>query len=71
MNARRPMVIDPDVQRIVALFEALSLQDLPRLADIYSPDARFKDPFNEVQGVAAIQDIFRHKIGRASCRERV
>ena len=41
MNARRPMVIDPDVQRIVALFEALSLQDLPRLADIYSPHARF------------------------------
>ena len=60
MNARRSMVIDPDVQRIVALFESLSMQDLPRLAEIYSPDARFKDPFNDVQGVVAIQGIFRH-----------
>ena len=27
---------------------------------IYSADAHFKDPFNEVQGVAAIQRIFEH-----------
>jgi hypothetical protein len=31
-----------------------------RLGDWYTPDARFKDPFNEVQGVAAIQRIFAH-----------
>lgn len=48
------------VDRIVARFESLSLQDLPRLAEIYTPDAHFKDPFNEVQGVAAIQAIFAH-----------
>ena len=51
---------EPDVQRIVAFFEQLTPQDLPRLAEIYSADARFKDPFNEVQGVAAIQRIFKH-----------
>ncbi|MDO9091277.1 MAG: nuclear transport factor 2 family protein [Rubrivivax sp.] len=51
---------DPHVQRIVQVFESLSPQDLPRLAEIYTPDARFKDPFNEVQGVAAIQGIFEH-----------
>ena len=60
MEPAKRVVIDPDVQRIVALFERLSLQDLPHLADIYSADARFKDPFNDVQGVAAIQGIFKH-----------
>jgi len=51
---------DPRVQRIVALFEQLAPADLPRLAGIYTPDARFKDPFNEVQGGAAIRRIFEH-----------
>ncbi len=49
-----------DVDRIVARFESLSPQNLPQLAEIYTPDARFKDPFNEVQGVVAIQGIFGH-----------
>jgi ketosteroid isomerase-like protein len=53
-------VQDPAVQRIVALFEGLSPADLPRLATIYTEDSRFKDPFNEVVGVAAIQRIFEH-----------
>jgi steroid Delta-isomerase len=53
-------VHDPAVQRIVALFEGLSPADLPRLATIYTEDALFKDPFNEVEGVAAIQRIFEH-----------
>ena len=53
-------VHDPAVQRIVALFEGLSPADLPRLATIYTEDALFKDPFNEVAGVAAIQHIFEH-----------
>ena len=60
MQAPQRSLSDAAVQRIVALFEQLSLQDLPRLAEIYTPDARFKDPFNEVQGVAAIQGIFEH-----------
>ncbi|MDZ7591505.1 MAG: nuclear transport factor 2 family protein [Rubrivivax sp.] len=51
---------DPHVQRIVALFEHLAPADLPRLVEIYTPDAHFKDPFNEVQGVAAITRIFEH-----------
>jgi len=51
---------DPRVRRIVAFFERLAPADLPRLPEIYTPDARFKDPFNEVQGVAAIGRIFEH-----------
>ena len=48
---------------IVRAFEQLTPQTLPRLAEIYTPDARFKDPFNEVQGTAAIQRIFEHMFG--------
>jgi steroid Delta-isomerase len=53
-------VDDPRTQKIVALFEGLAPADLPRLAEIYTLDARFKDPFNEVQGLPAIQAIFAH-----------
>jgi ketosteroid isomerase-like protein len=51
---------DERVARIVAAFERLTRADLPRLAEIYTPDARFKDPFNEVQGVPAIRAVFEH-----------
>jgi hypothetical protein len=48
------------VERIVRLFETLTPQHVAHLGDYYAADATFKDPFNEVQGVAAIQHIFRH-----------
>ena len=51
---------DARVERIVALFEALKPEDLQRLDEVYTPDAYFKDPFNEVHGVAAIRSIFEH-----------
>jgi steroid Delta-isomerase len=51
---------DPRVQRIVERFEGLQAADVETLGEIYTADARFKDPFNEVQGVPAIQQIFRH-----------
>ena len=51
---------DPRVARIVALYESLSPAALPQLAGIYTADARFKDPFNDVQGIAAIRGIFEH-----------
>jgi ketosteroid isomerase-like protein len=54
------MKADERVARIVALFESLAPADLPRLAQFYSPDAWFKDPFNEVRGVAAITRVFEH-----------
>ncbi len=51
---------DPRVDRIVKAFEHLQRDDVARLATLYATDARFKDPFNEVQGVDAIQAIFAH-----------
>lgn len=46
--------------RVSTFFEQLSPQALEGLAALYEPEARFKDPFNEVQGLAAIRQIFEH-----------
>ena len=51
---------DPRIHRIVTLFESLSPAGLSQLATIYTDDARFKDPFNEVRGLPAIRAIFEH-----------
>jgi ketosteroid isomerase-like protein len=51
---------DARVQRIVDAFESLSEADVAQLDTLYTPDAFFKDPFNEVQGTAAITRIFSH-----------
>ena len=42
------------------LFESLTPADLPRLHEHYAADAVFKDPFNEVKGIAAIEKVFAH-----------
>ena len=55
-----PRCADPRVARIVTLFEQLAPADINRLGEFYAPDALFKDPFNEVQGLAAVQGVFRH-----------
>lgn len=46
--------------RVVCFYETLSPDGLARIGEVYAPDARFKDPFNEVQGLAAIENVFRH-----------
>jgi hypothetical protein len=48
------------IDRIVEAFQTLTPASVEALDTLYSPDARFKDPFNDVQGVAEIQRIFRH-----------
>lgn len=48
------------VDRIVEAFQTLTPAGVDALDAIYAPDARFKDPFNEVQGLTEIQRIFRH-----------
>lgn len=45
---------------LVDFYEGLTLADAERFAAFYTEDAWFKDPFNEVRGVAAIERIFRH-----------
>jgi ketosteroid isomerase-like protein len=51
---------DPRVARVVAFFESLTADDVRRIGEFYRDDARFKDPFNEVQGSAEIARVFNH-----------
>jgi ketosteroid isomerase-like protein len=51
---------DARVQRVIDTFERLTRADLPQLEHLYTGDAYFKDPFNEVRGTAAIARIFEH-----------
>lgn len=46
--------------RVIAFFENLSPADVATIGQFYAPQARFKDPFNEVVGMPAIQGIFAH-----------
>jgi len=48
------------VARVVDFYESLSPDSLARIAEVYAADARFKDPFNEVCGLPAIEKVFRH-----------
>lgn len=52
--------MDPRVIRVQQFFETIAPQGVARIAEIYAPEAYFKDPFNEVRGVAAITGIFAH-----------
>jgi steroid delta-isomerase len=48
------------VDRIAEAFQNLTPDKVEALDAIYAPYARFKDPFNDVQGLAEIQRVFRH-----------
>ncbi|AVZ79820.1 isomerase [Zoogloeaceae bacteirum Par-f-2] len=53
-------VLEAGLDRLVAFYETLTPASLEQLATVYAPQAHFKDPFNEVVGLAAIEAIFRH-----------
>ncbi len=44
----------------IAAFETLTRDSVADIGHIYAHDARFIDPFNDVQGLAEVQKIFRH-----------
>jgi steroid delta-isomerase len=48
------------VVRLTAYFESLTPHSVAQIGDFYMADARFKDPFNAVQGIPAIRRIFQH-----------
>jgi len=53
-------IADVRVRRVVEFFESLRVEDLAQLGKLYASDAFFKDPFNEVRGLAPIEAIFVH-----------
>ena len=48
------------VDRLCAYFETISPQSVARIGEFYTANARFKDPFNEVHGIPAIEQVFAH-----------
>ena len=54
------LLIQTQIQDIQHQFESLSAHSVPALAALYALDARFKDPFNAVQGRDKIARIFSH-----------
>ncbi len=48
------------LSRVVTFYETLTEQTLPQLRELYAANAYFKDPFNEVNDIAAIETIFAH-----------
>lgn len=51
---------DTPLHRLAAFYESLAPDTVGDLDRLYTPDALFKDPFNEVRGTAAIARIFLH-----------
>jgi hypothetical protein len=47
-----------NLDALIDFFHGLSPESVARFPEFYGADAYFKDPFNEVRGVAAIQRIF-------------
>ncbi|NDP40987.1 MAG: nuclear transport factor 2 family protein [Rhodoferax sp.] len=58
--ANGPADLEATVARVVVFFESLTPASVADLGAFYDAQARFKDPFNEVQGVTAIRAIFEH-----------
>jgi steroid delta-isomerase len=55
--ARHP---DPRAAAVIDLFEHFQAADVAWLGRHYTEQAFFKDPFNEVRGLADVQRIFHH-----------
>ena len=47
-------------ERFIAFFSHLTPQTLGQIKTIFATEARFKDPFNDVNGVDAITNVFDH-----------
>ena len=52
--------MSPRVDALIVFFETLTPQGVAGMGEFYAPDSYFKDPFNAVHGLPAIQQIFQH-----------
>ena len=48
------------IDAVRTYFEALQPADVARMGTLYGEHAYFRDPFNEVRGLGAVQRIFAH-----------
>ena len=52
-----PSPLSEAVEAYIAFYEEMTPDTVTRLEDICAPDVRFRDPFNDVTGVAAYRSI--------------
>jgi steroid delta-isomerase len=48
------------LEAVIHFFDHIAVDSIHRLAELYTEDAYFKDPFNEVRGIEKITPIFTH-----------
>jgi len=48
------------LEAVIHFFDHIAVDSVHRLAELYTEDAYFKDPFNEVRGIEKITPIFTH-----------
>ncbi len=51
---------EASLARLIAVFEHIAPDNVGRLSEVYAGNVWFKDPFNEVQGLAEVSRIFLH-----------
>ena len=51
---------EDDLQKLIRFFETINTGNVSQLAQVYSEDVFFKDPFNEVRGLPDVVRIFSH-----------
>lgn len=51
---------------LIQFYNEFTPASVARFAEFYSADAWFKDPFNEVRGIPAIQQIFAHMFSQVA-----
>jgi steroid Delta-isomerase len=54
------MNYEENLQRLIRFFETIDSGSVSQLAEIYSADVFFKDPFNEVHSLSEVVRIFSH-----------
>lgn len=54
------------LDKLICFYNEFAPESVTRFPEFYSADAYFKDPFNEVRGIAAIQLIFTHMFGQVA-----
>jgi steroid Delta-isomerase len=60
MNASNEETFTLQLQALIDWYQRIAPDNLGEIARFYAEDADFVDPFNDVRGVAAIENIFRH-----------
>lgn len=56
------MNLDP----LIRFYDEFTPESVARFGEFYSADAYFKDPFNEVRGIDAIQRVFGHMFSQVT-----